>query len=83
MKCLACGAGLEYVQNVTFARCSHCLQLFTVKNNGPHQRWIEPLGVVGGGKQQPPFARGGNRRQAVNSIETELDIYVEKRAASH
>ena len=32
--------------------------------------------------QRPP-ACGGNWRQAVNSIENELDIYVEKRAASH
>jgi hypothetical protein len=32
---------------------------------------------------QRPFAHGGNWRQAVNSIETELDIYVERRAASH
>jgi hypothetical protein len=56
MKCLACGAGLEYVQNVTFARCSHCLQLYTVKNNGPHQRWVEPLEVrAPNGQIDPEF----------------------------
>lgn len=56
MKCLACGGGLEYVQDVRFARCSHCVALYTVKENGPHQRWVEPLEVrAPNGQIDPQF----------------------------
>ncbi len=47
MKCLDCGGGLEYVQDVRFARCSHCVALFTVKEDVSHRRWLEPLEVRG------------------------------------
>ena len=44
MKCLQCGAGLEYVQNVRYARCSHCLALFNVVEQN-HQRFLQPIQV--------------------------------------
>jgi hypothetical protein len=55
MKCLHCGGGLEYVQDVKFARCSHCVALFTVNDNGP-QRWLTPLEVrAPNGQIDPEF----------------------------
>jgi hypothetical protein len=40
----------------------------------------KPAAVANG--NHPPFARGGHWREAVNNIEDDLDIYVEKRASS-
>lgn len=55
MNCLSCGGPLEYVQDVKFARCSHCLALFTVNDNGP-QRWLTPLEVrAPNGQIDPSF----------------------------
>jgi hypothetical protein len=51
----------------------------------PSLEYADPAArpIAAANVNQRPFARAGNWRQAVNSIENELDIYVEKRAASH
>jgi hypothetical protein len=52
MKCLACGAGLEYAgANKEYARCSHCCALFTVQN-----RRLTPMDVrTPAGNVDPEF----------------------------
>jgi len=55
VNCLACGGPLEYVQNASFARCQHCLTLFTVQMHGAH-RHLTPLEVrAPNGQIDPEF----------------------------
>lgn len=55
MHCLNCQGPLEYAQQVKFARCTHCLALFQVNDNGP-QRWLTPLDVrAPNGQVDPAF----------------------------
>lgn len=55
MHCLNCRGPLEYAQEVKFARCTHCLSLFTVNHQGAN-RWLTPLEVrAPNGQADPAF----------------------------
>ena len=75
------GATLHELQNLASR-----IGAFPVPSEpAPSLEYADPAArpIAAANVNQPLFARGGNWRQAVNSIENELDIYVEKRAASN
>ena len=68
MHCLSCRGPLEYVQEVAYARCTHCLALYRVQSPPMRARFLEPMNVPPADLERVATELGFAKREANYSV---------------